>query len=78
MASITAIEGVGPGKQRKLAAAGVDTVRERGRRNPENLAAAMAEANESGRNWICKRPPSARMVTKWVARANQLDPAVSH
>lgn len=34
MASINAIEGVGPARQRKLAAAGVDTVAEAGELDP--------------------------------------------
>lgn len=57
-----------------LEEAGVDTVVELARRNPDNLVAALADAN-AAKN-LANRNPSASEVTDWVAQAQALPRAV--
>lgn len=59
-----------------LEAAGVDSVPELATRKPENLVAALAEAN--GKRQLVRRLPSLSEVNRWVAEAKSLDRAVSH
>jgi len=75
-ADLMRIKGVGSEYGDLLEAAGVDTVRELARRNPENLHAALLEANE--RKHLVRRVPSLADVRSWVAMAKTLDAAVSH
>lgn len=77
-ADLMRIKGVSAQYSDLLEAAGVDTVKELRRRNAENLATAMLEANQKGRNRLVQRPPSATVVAKWVEQAKALEPAVTH
>lgn len=77
-ADLMRISGVSRQYSELLEAAGVDTVKELRRRNADNLAASMLEANNRGRNRLVKRPPSAKVVAGWVAQAKDLPPVVTH
>jgi len=76
MADLMRISGVGEEYSELLEAAGVDTVKELRTRNAANLAAKMAEVNESKK--LTRRAPSESEVEKWVAQAKDLDPMISH
>ncbi len=76
MADLFRISGVASQYAELLKAAGVDTVKELRNRNPENLAAKMAEVNS--RRKLVRMTPSAVMVSRWVAQAESLKPKVSH
>ena len=76
MADLMRISGVGEEFSELLEAAGVDTVKELRNRNAENLAAKMAEVNESKK--LTRTVPSASQVTKWVEQAKGLPPVITH
>lgn len=59
-----------------LEAAGVDTVKELARRNPENLLQAMIEANNKRK--MVRRVPAMAQVTGWVETAKSTNAMVSH
>ena len=59
-----------------LEAAGVDTVKELRRRNPENLLGAMVDVNAKKR--LVRRLPTASMVERWVEHAKTVDPIISY
>ena len=73
MADLMRISGVGEEYSELLEAAGVDTVKELKHRVPANLAAKMAEVNETKK--LTRQVPSADTVAKWVEQAKEL-PAV--
>lgn len=75
-ADLMRVNGVGGQYAELLEEAGVDTVKELRNRNPENLAAAMAAANEKRK--LTGNVPSASMVAKWVEQAKTMEPMVSH
>lgn len=74
MADPMRVRGVGEEYSELLEAAGVDTVRELRKRKPENLAAAMAEANARKKKKLVRMVPGERSVAKWVAHARELKP----
>jgi len=76
MADLMRISGVAEEYSDLLEAAGVDTVKELRNRNPENLAAKMAEVNEQKK--LTRQVPSASQVTKWVEQANELEPILTY
>ncbi|MBU2677452.1 MAG: DUF4332 domain-containing protein [Gammaproteobacteria bacterium] len=76
MADLFRINGVASQYAELLECAGVDTVKELKHRNAENLAAKMAEINEAKK--LVRRPPSAAVVSDWVAQAKKLPAAVSY
>ena len=76
MADLFRIKGVGEEYADLLEAAGVDTVPELAQRNAENLAAKMAEVNESKK--LVRAVPSASAVEKWVAEAKTLDRKITY
>ncbi len=75
-ADLMRIKGIGSEYSDLLEAAGVDTVKELARRNPENLYATLVEAN--ARKNLVRRLPSPTMVQGWVEAAKTTEPAVSH
>ena len=77
-ADLMRVKGVSRQYSDLLEAAGVDTVKELRRRNAENLTKAMEEANTAKRNKLVQRTPSAKVVAKWIERANELEPMVTH
>ena len=76
MADLFRISGVASQYAELLEAAGVDTVKELRNRNPDNLAARMAEVNAGKK--LVRVTPSAHVVGKWVAQAKVLAPRVTH
>ena len=76
MADLFRINGIASQYAELLECAGVDTVKELKHRNPENLAAAMAEVNNSKN--LVRRPPSSTVVSDWIAQAGKLPPKITH
>ena len=76
MADLMRVSGVGEEYSELLEAAGVDTVKELRNRNPENLAQAMAAANAQKK--LVRVVPSAKSVSKWIAQAKELPPAIRY
>ena len=76
MADLFRINGVASQYAELLECAGVDTVKELKHRNPENLAAAMADVNKTKN--LVRRAPSTTVVSDWVAQAKKLPPRISH
>lgn len=76
MADLFRINGVAGQYAELLERAGVDTVKELKHRNPDNLAAAMAEVNKVKN--LVRRPPSSAVVNDWVAQAKKLPEKISH
>ncbi|NLZ33052.1 MAG: DUF4332 domain-containing protein [Firmicutes bacterium] len=70
MVDLYRIDGVGSEYAELLEAAGVDTVPELARRNPANLAQALAEVNEEKK--LVRRVPSETEVAKWIEQAKKL------
>lgn len=75
-ADLMRIKGVGGQYAELLEAAGVDTVKELRHRNAENLAAKLAEVNETRK--LTGNVPNASMVAKWIEEAKGMEPGVSH
>ena len=76
MADLMRISGVGGEYAELLEAAGVDTVKELGTRNAENLAEKMGQVNEV--KSLTRQVPSATAIKKWIEQSKTLEPAVSH
>jgi len=76
MADLMRISGVGEEYSELLEAAGVDTVKELKMRRPDNLAAKMAEVNETTK--LVRQVPSESQAEKWVAQAKDLPPMLSY
>ena len=76
LADLMRISGIGPQYSELLEAAGVDTVEELRHRNAENLAAKMKQVQQEKR--LTRTAPGVSTVSRWVARAKQLEPIVSH
>ncbi|MCU0615523.1 MAG: DUF4332 domain-containing protein [Gemmatimonadaceae bacterium] len=76
MADLMRISGIGGEYSELLEAAGVDTVKELRTRRPDNLAAKMAEVNETKK--LVRQVPTEAAVTKWVELAKAMDPKITH
>lgn len=76
MADLFRINGVASQYAELLESVGVDTVKELRHRNAENLAAKMAEVNETKN--LVRRPPSKTVVEDWVAQAKKLPGKVAY
>lgn len=70
------VKGVGWEYAELLRAAGVRTVNELRFRNPEKLAAAMADVNNK-RNLV-RVLPSVNTVTRWIESAKRLPPVICY
>lgn len=78
-ADLMRITGCGPEYSRLMERAGVDSVVELSRRDPSNLAKALANANDLGGGKLAvKRLPDVATTIKWVANAKTYDRMVSH
>ena len=73
MSDLMRISGVAEEYSELLEKAGVDTVKELRNRNAANLAQKMLEINEEKN--LTRRPPSEKVVTKWVDQAKELAPS---
>ena len=76
MADLMRISGIGSEYSELLEAAGVDTVKELRNRNAENLAAKMAEVNETKK--LTRALPAGKTVSKWIEQAGSLEPLITH
>lgn len=76
MADLMRVSGIGGEYSELLEAAGVDTVKELRNRNAVNLAATMAEINET--KHLTRRVPSESVVIGWVEQAKTLEPLITH
>jgi predicted flap endonuclease-1-like 5' DNA nuclease len=70
MVDLYRINGIGSEYSELLEAAGVDTVPDLARRNPQNLAKKMSEVNEVKK--LTRRIPTESEITKWVDQAKKL------
>ena len=70
LADLMRIKGVAEEYSDLLEEAGVDTVAELARRNPENLHAKILEANKEKK--LVRRPPPHEMVANWIEQAKKL------
>ena len=70
LADLMRIKGVAEEYSDLLEEAGVDTVAELARRNPENLYAKILEANKEKN--LVRRPPPHEMVANWIEQAKKL------
>lgn len=75
-ADLMRVSGIGSEFGQLLESSGVDTVKELGQRNPENLVAVMTRVNEEKK--LTRVVPSIKIVAKWVDDAKELEPALSH
>ena len=76
LADLFRIKGVGEEYSDLLEEAGVDTVVELSRRNPENLHGKLLEANEEKK--LMRRPPRLAEVKDWVEQAKKLQRKVEY
>ncbi len=76
MADLMRIKGVAEEYSELLEAAGVDTVKELRNRNAVNLAAKMAEVNETKK--LVRLVPGEKAVTDWVEQAKTLEPMMTY
>jgi predicted RecB family nuclease len=77
-ADLFRVKGVAGQYAELLEAAGVDTIVELSKRDPENLAATMAKKNASGPRRIVQLVPSAKSIKAWVAQAKKLKRVVTY
>ena len=75
-ADLMRINGVGSEYADLMEAAGVDTIRELRRRNPDRLLAAMTDLNVRKR--LIRRLPTNGMVAGWIEAAKDIEPLVTH
>jgi predicted flap endonuclease-1-like 5' DNA nuclease len=75
-ADLARIKGIGSELSDILEAAGVDTVVELARRNPQNLMDKMTEVNEA--KHLVRRLPALSQVEEWVKQAKELPRAVTY
>jgi predicted flap endonuclease-1-like 5' DNA nuclease len=75
-ADLMRIRGVGEEYSDLLEWAGVDTVVELSRRNPENLHAKIVEVNSQRK--LVRRIPTPQMVADWIEQAKGLDRVITY
>jgi predicted flap endonuclease-1-like 5' DNA nuclease len=75
-ADLMRVKGIGSEYSDLLEAAGVDTVKELRRRNPEALTVKMTQINEQKQ--LVRRLPTVVMVTQWVETAKTIEPMVKY
>jgi len=75
-ADLMRIKGIGSEYADLMEAAGVDTIRELRRRNPDRLLIAMTEMN--ARRRLIRRLPTTGMVAGWIESAKVVEPLVTH
>ncbi len=75
-ADLMRIKGIGQEYADLLEAAGVDTVPELSRRNPQNLFEKLKEVNEEKK--LVRQLPSLKKIENWVEQAKNLPKKVTH
>lgn len=76
LADLFRIKGVGEEYSDLLEEAGVDTVVELSRRNPENLHAKIIEINDKKK--LVRRTPTRNQVKEWIEQAKTMPRKVEH
>jgi predicted flap endonuclease-1-like 5' DNA nuclease len=76
LADLFRIKGVGEEYSDLLEEAGVDTVVELSRRNPENLHAKVCEVNDEKK--LARRPPTLNEIRSWIDQAKALPRIVEY
>ncbi len=76
MCDLMRIKGVGEEFSELLEIAGVDTVKELAKRRPDNLRAAMVEANT--RRKLVRQLPSVGQCESWVKQAKDIAPMMTY
>lgn len=76
MADLMRIKGIKSQYSELLEASGVDSVKELRSRNPENLAAKMAEVNKKKN--LTRQVPNVNMVAQWIKEAADMDAVITH
>ncbi len=76
LADLFRIKGIGEEYSDLLEEAGVDTVFELSRRNPENLHARIIEINDKKK--LVRRTPTRNQVKEWVEQAKTMPRKVEH
>lgn len=76
LSDLMRIKGVGEEFSELLEVAGVDTVKELAKRRPDNLRAAMVEANEKRK--LVRQLPSIGQLESWVKQAKDMAPVMSY
>ncbi|MBT8200629.1 MAG: DUF4332 domain-containing protein [Acidimicrobiia bacterium] len=75
-ADLMRVKGVGEEYADLLEAAGIDTVKELRRRNPNSLLRQLVELNDKKN--LVRRLPTEDMVEGWVSGAKKLEPVISY
>ena len=75
-ADLFRIKGIGEEYADLLEVAGVDTLPELARRNPENLYQTLLAVNEEKK--LVRRPPTLDQVSGWVAQAKELPRVITY
>lgn len=75
-ADLYRIKGVAAEMSELLEVAGVDTVAELARRNPQNLHQALVQANEQKKR--VRQVPTEQQVAAWITQAKELPRAVTY
>ena len=76
LADLIQIKGIGEEYSDLLEEAGVDTVKELGRRRPETLYSNLVRINYEKK--LVRRIPSQNNVQNWVKQSKKLEPRVDH
>jgi len=76
LADLFRIKGIGEEYSDLLEEAGVDTVVELSRRNPENLHAKITEINKKKK--LVRRTPTLSQVKKWIEQAKTMPRKIEH
>jgi predicted flap endonuclease-1-like 5' DNA nuclease len=76
MCDLMRIKGVGEEFSELLEIAGVDTVKELGKRRADNLHKAMVEANVKRK--LVRQLPGLGQVENWVTQAKAIDPIMKY
>jgi predicted flap endonuclease-1-like 5' DNA nuclease len=76
LADLIRIKGIGEEYSDLLEKAGVDTVKELGRRRPETLYSNLVRINYEKK--LVRRIPSQNNVQNWVKQSKKLEPRVDH
>jgi predicted flap endonuclease-1-like 5' DNA nuclease len=76
LADLMRIKGVGQEYADLLEEAGVDTVKELRRRNPDNLHTALLEVNKEKQ--LVRHVPGRDQVADWIEQAKALPPKVAY
>ncbi|MEM5868137.1 MAG: DUF4332 domain-containing protein [Candidatus Aenigmatarchaeota archaeon] len=76
LADLFRIKGIGEEYSDLLEEAGVDTVVELSKRDPENLHAKILEVNEEKK--LVRKPPTLEQVKNWIEQAKKLPRKVEY